>query len=102
VIRYYANALAVFYAPYDEDYGYATIEAFLSKRPVITTIDSGGVLEFVRHKENGFLTNNDPMEIAEWIDWLHENRDRCADLGSHGYELVKDIAWDNIIERLMY
>jgi glycosyltransferase involved in cell wall biosynthesis len=102
VIRHYANALAVFYAPYDEDYGYATIEAFLSKRPVITTIDSGGVLEFVRHQENGFLTDNDPKQIAERVDWLYTNRHKCSDLGANGYELVKHISWDSVIERLVY
>jgi glycosyltransferase involved in cell wall biosynthesis len=102
VIRHYANALAVFYAPYDEDYGYATIEAFLSKRPVITTMDSGGVLEFVRHQENGFLTDNDPRQIAERVDWLYTNRHKCSDLGANGYELVKHISWDSVIERLVY
>lgn len=37
----YANCLTVFYAPHDEDYGFTTIEAFLSGKPVITAVDSG-------------------------------------------------------------
>ena len=41
LIELYANALAVVYPPFDEDFGYVTLEAFLSKKPVITTSDAG-------------------------------------------------------------
>ncbi len=47
LVKLYADALAVIYAPFDEDYGYVTLEAFLSEKPVITATDSGGTLEFV-------------------------------------------------------
>ncbi|MCH6547000.1 MAG: MotA/TolQ/ExbB proton channel family protein [Gemmatimonadetes bacterium] len=47
LIELYAGALGVVYAPYDEDYGYVTLEAFLAHRPVITAADSGEPLEFV-------------------------------------------------------
>ncbi|HAO92534.1 MAG: hypothetical protein A2X93_07985 [Deltaproteobacteria bacterium GWC2_56_8] len=100
-IRLYANARAVFYAPYDEDYGFTTVEAFLSRKPVITTEDSGGVLEFVEDGESGFVTKNDPREIADRIDRLFASRDECARLGERGYELVKGIGWDNVIEGLL-
>ena len=43
------------YAPFDEDYGYVTLEAFLSHKPVITATDSGGTLEFVVDGDNGFV-----------------------------------------------
>src|SRR4029453_11850243 len=46
VVDLYARSLGVVYAPLDEDYGYATLQAFLSGKPVITATDSGGVLEF--------------------------------------------------------
>ena len=46
-IELYAGALAVVYAPFDEDFGYVTLEAFLARKPVITARDSGGPLEFV-------------------------------------------------------
>ena len=47
-IDLYAKARAVVYPPADEDYGYVTLEAMLSSKPVITCSDSGGTLEFVR------------------------------------------------------
>jgi glycosyltransferase involved in cell wall biosynthesis len=47
LIDLYAGALAVVFPPFDEDYGYVTLEAFLARKPVITTTDAGGPLEFV-------------------------------------------------------
>ena len=38
----YAGALGVVYAPFDEDFGYVTLEAFLARKPVITATDAGG------------------------------------------------------------
>ena len=47
LLTLYAGALGVVYTPYDEDFGYVTLEAFLARKPVITARDSGGTLEFV-------------------------------------------------------
>jgi glycosyltransferase involved in cell wall biosynthesis len=45
--RWMANACAVVFLPYDEDYGYVTVEAFHCRKPVITFTDSGGTNELV-------------------------------------------------------
>ena len=58
------DALAVVYAPFDEDYGYVTLEAFLCAKPVITATDSGGTLEFVVDGENGFVCAPEPAAIG--------------------------------------
>src|SRR5258705_2930071 len=44
----YAGALGILYAPFDEDYGYVTLEAFLAAKPVITAAHSAGSLKYVR------------------------------------------------------
>src|SRR5690606_16168463 len=49
----YADALAVPFVPYDEDYGLITIEAMRSGKPVVTFTDSGGPCEFVREGVTG-------------------------------------------------
>ena len=41
---------AVVFPPLDEDYGYVTLEAFLSHKPVVTTDDAGGPNEFVTER----------------------------------------------------
>ena len=48
----YAGALGVVFPPFDEDYGYVTLEAFLARKPVVTTTDAGGPLEFVEHGDH--------------------------------------------------
>ncbi len=49
------RASAVIFPPLDEDYGYVTLEAFLARKPVITTTDAGGPLEFVVDGVNGLI-----------------------------------------------
>jgi len=98
----YANALAVAFFPYDEDYGYVTLEAFFSKKPVITCSDSGGVLEFVEHGKNGFIVKpNDHKKIAAHIDELSENQELAKKLGNEGYESIKHINWNKAINQIL-
>jgi glycosyltransferase involved in cell wall biosynthesis len=102
LIDLYANALAVVYAPHDEDYGYVTVEAFRSERPVVTTADAGGVLEFVRDGGNGLVAPSAaPAEIAARLDALHANRELAARLGRAGAKSVAAIGWDRVVERLL-
>ena len=41
LVELYANALGVLFVPKDEDFGYITVEAMLSHKPVIVCKDSG-------------------------------------------------------------
>lgn len=103
LIDLYANSLGAVYIPYDEDYGYITLEAFLSKKPVITTYDSGGPLEFVEDGVNGYVVGPDPKEIAQKIDYLFENKTIAESMGIQGYEKIieMNITWDNVIDTLI-
>jgi len=100
---YYARSLGVFFAPYDEDYGYITLEAMLSSKPVITCVDSGGPLEFVENEKTGFVVDSDPKEIAKKIDWLYLNKNEAKKLGENGLRSYKNknISWDNVVKKLL-
>ena len=100
LISLYADALAVVYAPYDEDYGYVTLEAFLAHKPVITASDSGGTLEFVRDGENGFVCEPEPAAIGAAIQRLGD-RKLAASLGDAGFERAREITWDGVVEKLV-
>lgn len=100
LLELYAEALAVYYAPVDEDYGLVTIEAFKSERPVITAHDSGGVLEFTRDGETGCVVAPEPEQIAAAVDRLFENRALAKKYGQAGRELVTDISWEHALRRL--
>jgi glycosyltransferase involved in cell wall biosynthesis len=98
----YAGALAVFYAPYDEDYGYVTVEAFKAGKPVLTAADSGGVLEFVEDGRNGFVCPPDsPRDLAARLDLLYRDREKARTMGERGREAASRIGWDVVVERLV-
>ncbi|MFC4767580.1 glycosyltransferase family 4 protein [Effusibacillus consociatus] len=101
-IHYYANALAVYYGPYQEDYGYVTMEAFLSGKPVLTHVDSGGPLEFVTDNDNGFVLEADPIAVAEKLDFLYKNKEIAKNMGMNGMSLIKglNMNWEFVIEKL--
>lgn len=100
---YYAHCLGVFFGPYDEDYGYVTLEAMLAAKPVITCTDSGGPLEFVVDKETGFITEPNPVAISEAIDALYANQSNAARMGEAGLERYRDmnLSWTNVVENLL-
>jgi glycosyltransferase involved in cell wall biosynthesis len=101
VVERYASCLGVYYAPYDEDYGYVTVEAFKAAKPVITTKDAGGVLEFVEDGVNGFICSPDsPKEIGARIDLLYKDRERTRAMGLAGQGRVREVTWDRVIETL--
>ena len=101
LVDLYAGALAVVYAPFDEDYGYVTLEAFLSAKPVITAADSGGTLEFVRDGENGFVCAADPASLGDAIARLAADRDLARRLGHNGRQRAAEITWDGVVEQLV-
>ena len=106
LISLYSKAMAVYYAPHDEDYGYVTLEAMASGRPVITACDSGGVLEFVEHNVNGVIANPDSDSLANAVNSLVSDRQRAIKMGQAGLALVAergltDANWNNIVDKLL-
>lgn len=101
VVRLYREALCVVYAPFDEDFGYVTLEAFLSRRPVITATDSGGPLEFVQDGVNGRVCEPAASALAAAIDDYAAHRARAAAHGAAGHARASAITWSGVIERLI-
>jgi glycosyltransferase involved in cell wall biosynthesis len=98
------RSLAVAYFPLDEDsYGYPSLEAAHSQKPVITTTDAGGVLEFVAHEHNGLVCDPNPKAVAEALDRLYNDRELAKALGNKAAETVKElhISWDTVIDSLL-
>ncbi len=80
MLAYYAHSLGVFFGPYDEDYGYVTLEAMLASKPVITCTDSGGPLEFVVDGETGLIAAPTPEAVGNAINTLCASRKRAAEM----------------------
>ena len=101
LLNLYKDALAVVYTPYDEDYGYVTIEAFLASKPVVTATDAGGPLEFVDDGVNGFVCAPEPEAVAAAVNRLAADRACAAELGRAGFERARSITWDAVINKLL-
>jgi glycosyltransferase involved in cell wall biosynthesis len=101
LVNLYAGALGVIYVPFDEDYGYVTLEAFLSAKPVITCHDSGGTLEFVEDGVNGFVCAPDPAELGGAIARLAADREAAARLGRSGSTRARTVTWAGVVDQLL-
>jgi glycosyltransferase involved in cell wall biosynthesis len=101
LVRLYAGALAVVYPPFDEDFGYVTLEAFLARKPVVTCSDSGGPNEFVVDGRNGFVCAPEAEDLARAIARLAADRPWAAAMGDAGYERARTITWDGVVEALL-
>jgi glycosyltransferase involved in cell wall biosynthesis len=99
----YRGALGVCYPPFDEDYGYVTIEAMAAERPVVTTTDAGGPLEFVVERETGLIVDPDPRALADAFDRLRRDAGAARRLGRAGRALVLERvpAWPEVVRRLL-
>ncbi len=97
----YAGSLAVLFAPYREDYGYITLEAMLSGKPVITTTDSGGPTELIEDGVDGLVVAPDPASIGGAIDRLLSNRRAARGMGRTGRQRARQISWERVVATLL-
>jgi glycosyltransferase involved in cell wall biosynthesis len=98
------HALACAYIPFDEDsLGYVTMEAAESGRAIVTTTDSGGLLEIVKDLESGFVCAPDAASLATAFDRLFADRALARRLGAAARDLwtSKKIDWPTTLERLL-
>ena len=99
-----APALAIAYAPLDEDsYGYPSLEGSHAQKAILTTADSGGVTELVIDAVNGYICDPQPQSLGEAMDRLFRDRSRTSAMGRAAYQRVLDlgITWDNVVQKLL-
>lgn len=99
--RHLANCRAVFFAPLMEDYGFVTLEAFLSCKAVITCHDSGGPAEIVQDGIDGYVTDAKAEQLAEKIDLLAQNETLAQTLGETGKLKAVDFSWEKAVQQLV-
>jgi glycosyltransferase involved in cell wall biosynthesis len=103
MVELYSNALGVCYLPFDEDYGYVTLEGMLSSKPVVVANDGGGAGEFIEHGSEGLLVEPEPRAIAESLDSLYADRAEARAMGERGRDKLKamNLCWENVVESLI-
>jgi glycosyltransferase involved in cell wall biosynthesis len=97
----YAESLAVLYTPYAEDYGLITVEAMKSGKPVITTDDAGGPLEFVTQGVTGWIAEPSPANLARCIGDAIGNPGMLETMGNAARNTVANITWQNTVKQLL-
>jgi glycosyltransferase involved in cell wall biosynthesis len=101
LVDLYAHSIAVIYTPHEEDYGFITVEAMKSSKPVITTLDSGGPIEFVDDRETGYVVTPDPVALADRISELDTDRILAAEMGRKALKKTISITWDDTVFKLL-
>lgn len=101
LIDYYARCRAVFFSPLKEDYGLVTGEAFASRKPVLTTTDSGGPAELVKSGFTGYVVEPQPEKIAEKLDTLAEDKNLAEQMGENAFCFISQFSWEKTIQKLV-
>lgn len=97
----YARCRAVCFAPFGEDYGLVTAEAFASRKPVVTCRDSGGPAELVGHERNGLLCEPTPAAVAAALRRLADDRSLAERLGAEAARTAAALTWPATLDRLL-
>ena len=101
LISHYAGCRAVYFAPENEDYGFVTLEAFRSRKAVLTANDSGGPAELVRDGDTGFVTEPSPDGVARALDALAADRSRAERLGQAAFLASREHTWERAVAELL-
>ncbi len=101
LVEMYSKSIVVPFVPVEEDYGYITVEAFKSKKPVITCHDSGEPSIIVEDGISGFVVDPDPKKIADKLNYFIENPTEAERMGENGYRSVEGITWDNVVGEIL-
>ena len=98
------NCTASAYIPFDEDsIGYVTMEAFAAAKPVLTTMDSGGVLDIVRDGETGLVAEPTPEALGAGLARFAAARPAARRMGMAARALLDelDLTWPATLARLL-
>lgn len=100
LVEHYGRCRAVAFVPFAEDYGFVTIEAFASRKPVITCRDSGGPTELVVDGETGLVCDPTPAALAAALGRVMDDRGLTERMGAAAAARAATITWPDAVSRL--
>jgi glycosyltransferase involved in cell wall biosynthesis len=101
LLELYATARIVVVPPAGEDLGYVPLEAFLSGKPVLTTEDAGGPLEFVENGVSGLVVAPNAESLGAALRLAWEDVRALEEMGERGRRRVSLLSWDAAVEELL-
>jgi glycosyltransferase involved in cell wall biosynthesis len=91
---------AVVFPPLQEDYGFVTVEAFASRKAVITCRDSGGPAELVQDGVSGFVCEPDASSLASAMRRLSDDPALAERMGAAAFEAGARLTWAETVRAL--
>lgn len=101
LVGHLARCRAVCFPAKDEDYGFVTVEAFASRKAVVTCRDSGGPLEFVHDGVEGLVVSPEPGALAGALALVSADESLAARLGEAGLCAVRTLTWPTVVKQLV-
>jgi glycosyltransferase involved in cell wall biosynthesis len=101
LVEQLARCRAVCFIPFDEDYGFVTVEAFAASKPVVTCSDSGGPTELVHHGENGFIAAPEPKTLASALARVMHDPASAERMGAAGAAFAQTLTWECTVQKLL-
>ena len=95
-----ARCRAVCFPPLNEDYGLVTVEAFASRKAVITCRDSGGPTELVEDGVHGLVCEPSPPALGAALQRLMADRRFAEQLGQQAYARGAQLTWEDTVRQL--
>ena len=100
MLDHYARCRAVVFPPVQEDYGFVTVEAFASRKAVVTCRDSGGPAELVKDGVNGFVCEPTAASLGSSLRRLFDDSTLAERMGAAALERGKQLNWPDTIKEL--
>lgn len=101
LVHHLARCRAVVFIPYEEDYGFVTVEAFAAAKPVVTCTDSGGPAELVRDGEQGLVCAPEPAALAAAMRRLMEDAAAAERMGAAAKRVADGMSWPTTVGELL-
>jgi glycosyltransferase involved in cell wall biosynthesis len=100
LLGHLARCRAVCFPPFDEDYGFVTVEAFASRKAVITCIDSGGPAELVVDGRSGFVCDPTPVSVGGALRQVMDDRTLAEHMGANAFKAGEKLNWPDTVAQL--
>jgi glycosyltransferase involved in cell wall biosynthesis len=101
MIELLARCRAVCFPPFEEDYGFVTVEAFASRKAVVTCRDSGGPAELVADGVSGYICEPTPEAIAQALRRLMDDPGLAERMGGEALTAASRLTWPETVRQLI-
>jgi glycosyltransferase involved in cell wall biosynthesis len=101
LVDHLARCRVVCFPPLGEDYGFVTVEAFASRKAVLTCIDSGGPSDLVHDGGTGLVCDPTPGAMAGAMARVTDDPAFAERLGGAAAEWAATLSWPLAVKRLV-